>query len=115
MKRDRLASAVERRGISNEVALSCLSRPLLPVQSVKDHTGGETALRGVGPRGRGLRTIGTEGARGVPTQAPVLITPQEPRVLITGGANPSISFWMLGQLSLCSLKPLVHFPLDPLL
>ena len=68
MKRDRLASTVERRGISNEAALRCLSRPLLPVRSAKDHTGGETALRGGGPRGRGLRTVGTEGARGSPHQ-----------------------------------------------
>ena len=66
MKRARLASTVERRGISNQVALRCLSCPLLPVQSVKDHAGGETALRGVGPRGRGLRTIRTEGAQGSP-------------------------------------------------
>ena len=58
---------------------------------------------------------------GVPTQAPVLITPKESRVLITvcvwggGGVNQSIFFWTLGQLSLCSLKPLVHVPPDPLL
>ena len=33
----------------------------------------------------------------VPTQAPVLITPEEPRVLITVGANTSISFGHWGN------------------
>ena len=50
----------------------------------------------------------------VPTQAPILITPEEPRVLVTvGGVNQSIFFWTLGQLSLCSLEPRVCFPPDP--
>ena len=78
MKRDGLAITVERRGISSEVALRCLSRPWLPVWSVKDHPGGETAPRGTGPRGQTLRTIRI--VPGVPTQAPVLITPEEPQV-----------------------------------
>ena len=58
--------SVERRGISSEVALRRLSCPWLPVWSVKDHTGGETAPRGTGPRGQTLRTIRTEGAQGSP-------------------------------------------------
>ena len=33
----------------------------------------------------------TEGARGVPTQAPILITPEEPRILITVGGQ-SVDF-----------------------
>ena len=45
---------------------------------------------------------------GVPTQAPVLITPEELWVLIIGGFNWSISFQILGQLNLCLLKPLSH-------
>ena len=61
-----------------------------------------------GPRGFTLRTLRTEGARGSP-QTPILITPEEPQVLITVGANQSIFFWTLGQLSLCTLKPLVCF------
>ena len=49
---------------------------------------------------------------GVPTQ--VLITPEEPQVLITVEGQ-SIHFLLdtLGQFSLCSLQPLAHFPLDP--
>ena len=47
VKRDGLAIAVERRGISSGIALRHLSRPRLHVRSARDHTGGETALRGV--------------------------------------------------------------------
>ena len=43
VKRDRLATTVERRGIPSEAALRHLSRPWLPVQSVKDHIGEETS------------------------------------------------------------------------
>ena len=78
MKRDGLAITVERRGISGGTALRHLSHPQLHVRSAKGHTGGETAPRGAGLRGLTLKTIGTEGAPGVPTQAPVLITPEEP-------------------------------------
>ena len=42
---------------------------------------------------------------GVPTRAPVLITPEEPRVLVTVGGQSVDLFWTLGQISLCSLKP----------
>jgi len=38
-----------------------------------------------------LNTIRTEVAQAVPTQAPVLITPEEPRVLITLGGQ-SVDF-----------------------
>ena len=91
MKRDGLAITVERRGTSSGIALRYLSRPRFHVRSAKDHTGRETAPRGVGLRGRTLKTIRTEGAWGVPTQAPVLITPEEPRVLIIVGGQ-SINF-----------------------
>ena len=40
------------------------------VQSAKDHTGRETAPRGVGLRGQTLKTIRTEGARGSPHKLP---------------------------------------------
>ena len=42
----------------------------LHVWSAKDHTGRETAPRGVGLRGRTLKTIRTEGARGSPHKLP---------------------------------------------
>ena len=44
--------------------------PQLHVQSAKDHTGRETAPRGVGPQGRTLKTIRTEGAQGSPHKLP---------------------------------------------
>ena len=66
MKRDGLAITVERRGASSEIALRHLSRPRLHVPSAKDHNGRETDPRGVGFRGRTLKTIRTEGAQGSP-------------------------------------------------
>ena len=51
VKRDELVITVERRGISSRIALRHLSHPQLHVWSAKDHTGEETGLRGVGPRG----------------------------------------------------------------
>ena len=57
----------------------------------KDHTGRETVPRGIGLKGLTLKTIRNEGAPGVPTPAPVLITPEEPRVLITVGGQ-SVNF-----------------------
>ena len=94
MKRDGLAITVERRGTSSGIALRHLSCPRLHVRSAKDHTGRETAPRGVGLQGWTLKTIRTEGARGSPHKLLVLITPEEPQVLITGGeeGNPLISF-----------------------
>ena len=44
--------------------------PSAPCLVCKDHTGEETALRGVGPRGQALRTIRTEGAQGSPHKLP---------------------------------------------
>ena len=70
VKRDGLAITVGRRGTSSGIALRHLSRPWLHVQSAKDHTGRETAPRGVGLRGRTLKTIRTEGARGSPHKLP---------------------------------------------
>ena len=52
------------------IALRHLSRPRLLVRSAKDHPGGETAPRGVGLRGRTLKTIRNEGARGSPHKLP---------------------------------------------
>ena len=70
MKKDGLAITMERRGTASGIALRHLRGPQLPVGSTRDHTGGENAPRGVGFRGQTLKTICTEGARGVPTQAP---------------------------------------------
>ena len=70
MKRDGLAITVERRGTSSGIALRHLSRPRLHDWSAKDHTGRETALRGVGLWGQTLETIMTEGAQGSPHKLP---------------------------------------------
>ena len=64
----------------------------LLVWSAKDHTGEEIALQGVGPRGQTLKTIGTEGAPGSPQQPPILITLEEPWVLITVEGVPISQF-----------------------
>ena len=71
MKRDGLVITVEKRGISSKIALRYLSCPWLHVQSAGDHTGEETALQGVGPRGQTLKTtIGIEAAPGSPHKLP---------------------------------------------
>jgi len=70
VKRDGLAITVERRGTSSGIALRHLSCPWLHVRSARDHTGGETAPRGVGFRGQILKTIRTKGARGSPHKLP---------------------------------------------
>ena len=64
VKREGLVITVERKGISSGIALRHLSCPWLHAQSVKDHTGEETALWGVDPRGWTLRTIRTKCAWG---------------------------------------------------
>ena len=51
---------------------------------------------------------------GVPTQATIRITPEEPWVLITVGGQ-SVDFHLdTGQFTLCLLKPLAHFLPEPL-
>ena len=68
-------------------------------------------------RPQGLDSKDNQGWRfpGVPTQAPVLTTPDKPWVLITVEGQSVDFFWTLGQISLCPLKPMVCFPLHPLL
>ena len=68
VKRDGLAITVERRGTSSGIAFRHLSAP--GSMSAKDHTGRETAPRGVGFRGRTLKIIRTEGAQGSPHKLP---------------------------------------------
>jgi len=70
VKRDGLAITVERRGTSSWIALRNLSCPQLCVWSARDHTGGETAPRGIGFRSWTLKTIRTEGAQGSPHKLP---------------------------------------------
>ena len=70
VKRDGLIISVKRRGISSGVARRDLSCLQLQVQSAKEHTGEETALLGVGPRGQTPKTIRTEDARGSPHKFP---------------------------------------------
>ena len=76
MKRDGLAITVERRDTSSGIALRHLSAP--SSMSAKDHTGRETAPRGIGLRGQTLKTIRTEGALGPHTSSRPKITPEEP-------------------------------------
>ena len=70
VKRGELSITVERRGSSRKIALRHRIRPQLHVQSAKDYTGRETAPRGVGFRGRTLKTIRTEGVWGSPHKRP---------------------------------------------
>ena len=62
----------------------------------------EEKLPPKGLRGQTLKTIRTEGARVTPTQAPVLITPEEPRVLITVGGQ-SMDFLLDTGATYCML------------
>ena len=85
VKRDGLAITVKGRDTSIGIALRHPSCTRLHVQSTKDHTGRETALRGIGLRGQTLKTIRTEGAQGSPHT--ILITPEESRMLIIVGGQ----------------------------
>ena len=92
MKRDGLAITVERRGTSSGIALRHLSQPQLHVCKGLHWKRDCPQRRRF--QGSTLKTIRTEGARGpvkVPTQAPVLITPEEPWVLIIVGGQ-SVGF-----------------------
>ena len=98
VKQDALAITVGRRGILSRIVLRQLRRLWLHVQSAKNHTGKETAPR---HSSQGSDTQDNQDWRcpGVPQNAPILITPEEPQVLITvcggggGGGNPLIFFW----------------------
>ena len=93
MKMNGLVISVKRRGISSRIALRHLSCSWLHVWSTKDHTGEETTLQGVGPRGQTLDNWDWR-CPGVPTQSPILITPEEPWISITvgSGGGESVSF-----------------------
>ena len=66
------------KGGASQAGLPQASKPAAP-WSAKDHTREEAALQGVGPRVRLSRQVGLS-VPGVPTQAPILITPEEPWV-----------------------------------
>jgi len=70
VKKDGLAITMERRDTSSRIALRHPSHPWLHVWSARDHTGGESAPRGIGPRGWTLKTIRTEVAWGSPHKLP---------------------------------------------
>ena len=89
-EKEYLAITVERRGTSSGISLRHLSSPRLHVWSAKDYTGRKAAPRGIGFRSGTLKTIRTEGAGG-PHTSSLLITPEEPQVLITVGGQ-SINF-----------------------
>ena len=63
------------KGGASQAGLPQASKPAAP-WSAKDHTREEAALQGVGPRVRLSRQVGLS-VPGVPTQAPILITPEE--------------------------------------
>ena len=114
VKGDGLAITVERRGISSRIALRHPSHHWLHDWSVKDHTGErDSSLR---CRSQRSYSQGKWGWRcpGVPTQAPILITPKEPWVLITM-KDQSFNFLLDAGASFCSLKPVIWFPPYPLL
>ena len=79
--------------------------PGLPVESVKDHTWGETALWG--NRSQGSHSQGNRdwGCLGIPTQVPILIIPEEPWVLITVGAISQFSFGHRATFSVLTEAP----------
>ena len=88
-------------GKEGHLMWSCHQSSKLPqfhVQSAKDHTGEETDLRGVGPRGSNSHDNQDWRCLGVPTKAPILITPEEPQVLITM-AGQSVDFLLDNFLS----------------
>ena len=79
-----------KEGTSSGIMLRLLSHPRVHVWSAKDHTEGETAPRGVGPR------IGLSGQQGLnvpggPHKLLFLIIHEEPQVLITVGGQ-SVDF-----------------------
>ena len=81
-----LAITMERRGTSSGIALRHLGNPH-SMSGLQRTTLEERLPPEVWVSGVGLKTTRTEGAPGVPTQAPVLITPEEPLVLITVGSQ----------------------------
>ena len=93
LKRDRHVIIVQRRDISSGITLSCLSHPWLHVHvhvCKGPHWRRDCPLK-CRPQGSESQDNLDWRCPGVPTQAPILITPKEPWVLITVGGQ-SIDF-----------------------
>ena len=89
MKRDRHVIIVPRRDISSGITLSCLSHPWLHVHV---HVCKGPHWRRYCPMRHSAQGSGSQSNRDwrclrVPTEAPILITPKEPWVLITVGGQ----------------------------
>ena len=69
-KRDGMAITVERRSTLSEIALRHLGCSWLHVWSVRDHTRGGIAPRGIGFRDLGFKKTRAEGAWGYPHELP---------------------------------------------
>ena len=114
VKRDGLAITVERRDTSSEIALRHLSLPSstssLQGTTLQERLPPEAQVSGVRlSKQSGLKA---PGGGGVPTQAPILITPDEPRLLIIVGGGAIHRFpsrYWGNLLTLCLLKLLAHF------
>ena len=94
VKRDGLIITVERRGISSGIALRHLICPGLVCQGPHWRRDCPLMCR---PHGSDSQDNPDWRYLGVPTQAPILITPEETQVLITVGGNQSISFGHWGN------------------
>ena len=90
MKRDGLVITVERRGISYEVALRHLSCPCSMFSLQRTIVDKRLPSR-CRPQGSDSQDNQDWRCLGVPTQAPILITPEEPQILITM-AGRSVDF-----------------------
>ena len=115
VKRDGLVITVERSGHLKQDCRQASKQPPAPCLICKGPYWRRDCPPKCRPQGSDSQDNLDWRCPGVPTQATILITPEEPWVLVTVWANQSIFFWTVGQFSLCSLKPLVHFPPDPLL
>ena len=87
VQRDGLVITVEGGAFQVGLFLGIWAAPWLHVQSAKDHNWEETALQGVGTRCQALKTIRTKIPQGSTHTKPILVTPEEPWVLITVGGQ----------------------------
>ena len=107
LKRDRHVIIVQRRDISSEITLSCLSHPWLHVHV---HVCKGPHWRRYCPMRHNAQGSGSQGNRdwgclGIPTEVPILIIPEEPWVLITVGAISQFSFGHRATFSVLTEAP----------
>ena len=99
VQRDGLVITVEGGAFQVGLFLGIWAAPWLHVQSAKDHNWEETALQGVGTRCQALKTIRTKIPQGSTHTKPILVTPEEPWVLIiVGGPIRQFPFRYWGNL-----------------